>query len=91
MSIIYKYKLDEMFPVNQVTARIIKPLKVDYQNGEPYLWAVVNDVCPERTINILRIGTGYPLGDDIALSQYINTTVYQSEPYVWHWFWNEVR
>lgn len=91
MNTVYKYKLNEIFPVSQVTARIIKPLSVDYQNGKPYLWAVVGDDCPEITISILRIGTGYPMPENLPLENYMNSTVYQSEPYVWHWFWTEVK
>ena len=91
MSAIYKYKLNGVFPISQVTARIIKPLWVDYQNGEPYLWAVVGDDCPERTISVLCIGTGHPIPETMPLANYLNTTVYQSEPYVWHWFWIEAK
>lgn len=84
---IYKYELDEMMPVNVIQARFLKPLRVDYQNGRPFLWAVVSDSMPLVSIDVLRVGTGQEVGSDVPMTHYLNTTVAQSEPYVWHWFW----
>lgn len=46
---------------------------------------------PIRRIRIGRIGTGQPIGSDISIGNYLNTTVAQSEPYVWHWFWSGIE
>lgn len=84
---IYKYPLDEMMPDTEVAGRFVTALCVDYQNGKPYLWAVVNDEMPVIACRVFRVGTGQPIDETVSLARYLNTTVAQSEPYVWHWFW----
>lgn len=88
MRVIYKYELNEALPVCEVRAPIVKPLKVDFQNGKPFLWAVVDTAAAEKTIHIYRVGTGFPLHEGFIIGSHLNTTVLQSEPYVWHWFWD---
>lgn len=90
MKVIFKYEINELLPVSVIEAPVIEPLKVDYQNGHPFVWMVVDTALPPRKIHLYRVGTGVPIDDDVALGLYINTTVSQSEPYVWHWFWDEV-
>ena len=85
ITIIYKYELNfDMTPVCDVKARIFVPLKVDFQNGIPFFWAIVSDDMPEQVIRIHKVGTGCPM-DYVPI--YLNTTVLQSEPFVWHWFY----
>ena len=86
MQVIYKYELNEYMPVCEVLAPIIAPLRVDYQNGKPFLWAVVDTSQPDRLVRIHRVGTGFVLPGSVSISDHLNTTVQQSEPYVWHWF-----
>lgn len=84
---IYKYPLD--FRVEQIIdAPIVRPLRIDFQNGVPHLWAIVDT---EKSIEewlVIRSGTGWnlselPIGD---YDSYLNSTVESSAPYVWHWF-----
>ena len=90
MQVIFKYEITEMMEFSIVEAPILMPLKVDFQNGKPFLWAVVDLEHRPKKFKIFRVGTGHPMSPDIALDQYLNTTVMSSEPYVWHWFWKEV-
>lgn len=88
MFAIYKYELTQ-FAVSQIEAPIIKCLEVDYQNGNPYLWAIVRteEDAPKKKLTIYRVGTGWPVNQSfVENAEYINTTVGESEPYVWHWF-----
>ena len=82
---IYKYPLDEERVGNIISAPIFKPLKVDYQNGIPMLWAIINEDAEPEEWRVLRIGTGWPVAG-LEFENYLNTTVAQSEPFVWHWF-----
>ena len=91
MHTIYKYKLSEVLPFSTVEAPIVSPIWVDYQNGDPYVWAIVDPEMPVRRIRVYRIGTGHPIEGFINLGNYLNTTVAQSEPYVWHWFWGDAE
>ena len=91
MTKIFKFKLNETLPITSIVDRIVEPLKVDYQNGVPYLWAIYDDDASECNYEVYRIGTGQPFGEDFyECSVYINTTVTQSAPYVWHWFYQVV-
>jgi len=89
---ILKFKLNETLPITSIVDSIREPLRVDYQNGIPYLWAVCDDdETGKCAYEIYRIGTGQPIEDSVCLnSYYINTTVAQSAPYVWHWFYQIV-
>lgn len=91
MNTIYKYKLNDVLPFSTIEGPIVSPIWVDYQNVEPYVWAIVDPMLPIRRIRICRIGTGQPIGSDISIGNYLNTTVAQSEPYVWHWFWSGIE
>lgn len=89
---ILKFKLNETLPITSIADGIREPLWVDYQNGVPYLWAVCDDEEANKcACEIYRIGTGQPIDDSIYFeAYYINTTVAQSAPYVWHWFYHVV-
>lgn len=87
MQAIYKYEVSERVPVSIIEAPITRPLKVDYQNGHPFLWAMVDSTKPPVRVKIFRVPTGHPFDGDVVMSTYMNTTVAQSEPFVWHWFY----
>jgi len=84
---IYKYPLGESLVV---TAPIVKPLRVDFQGGEPFLWAAIDDNKPDISISVLCVGTGWTMDGEV-LDHYLNTTVQSSDPFVWHWFWKEYK
>lgn len=96
MQVIFKYEVTDAMMFSIIEAPIIKILKVDYQNGVPYLWAIVDTELRTNKYRIYRIGTGHPFGSDTPIgsinpNNYINTTVMSNEPYVWHWFYDKVE
>lgn len=91
MQTIFKYKLNELANVNIVEAPIVKPLMVDFQSGFPHLWAIVSPDMPNKTIEVIKVGTGWIFNEDVQADRYLSTTVAQSEPYVWHWFYKEIQ
>jgi len=58
-------------------------LKVEMQNGEPYIWVLVNTDCDMVSRRILIKGTGHDCAD-IAKADYIGT--FQVDVFVWHVF-----
>lgn len=86
MRAIYKYPVAECNTHNIIDAPIVKPLYVEYQNGDPYLWAVVDTEKEPIEWLVSCVGTGIPHDSNIDLDSYLNTTVESSKPFVWHWF-----
>ena len=95
MTIIYKYRISN-FGNTILSAPIIKPLKIDYQDENPFLWAFVDtEKLPEEWA-VTKIGTGWDIDEinncnpvsnaTIELDCYLNTTFEPGTPYVWHWF-----
>jgi len=58
-------------------------LTVQLQNGNPYIWAIVEDTIPLLTYSFRVIGTGNPFSPDYR-DRYIGTV--QTGPFVWHIF-----
>lgn len=86
MITIYKYPIDKTFVLE---APIIKPLHVDYQDGIPTLWAMVDTDAQNEEWFITYVGTGWNVSNVpqcINPDYYLNTTVKSSYPYVLHWF-----
>lgn len=87
MNVIFKYPVSDELPVTTVKAPIIKPLKVDYQGMHSFLWAIVDLDKASEEYDVFRVGTGHMICEKIVpFDSYLNSTVAQSEPYVWHWF-----
>ena len=78
---IYKYRLADG---KVITARIEKFLHLDYRNGIPTVWAIMNDSFPEITYQIVVQGTGGDMPNDLDESTYLGTL--QNGFYVWHYF-----
>ena len=89
MTTIYKYPLHNCVQNQIVTAPIIKPLKIDFQDEIPCLWAMVDTKKQAEEWIVFKIGTGWDLntyGNASLFSEnYLNTTL-ADDPYVWHWF-----
>ena len=77
---IYKYNLTE-----PITGHIEKFLHLDYQFGEPMVWAIVNDDVPMRSFAAICSGTGWPIADFQNIDSYIGT-LQDDGGYVWHYF-----
>lgn len=87
MQVIYKYPLDDSAFVQKVSAPVIKPLRVDYRDGKPYFWAVVDNERDPFDVVIVRMATGQGFANHHTVGEYLNTTVEASKPFVWHWFY----
>lgn len=85
---IFKYELRFDGENNTViNAPIVKPLKVDFQDGSPYLWAAVDTNKEAEPWDVYFIGTGWEFGSEVDVNaDYVHTTVESSAPFVWHWF-----
>ena len=81
MSKIYKYSINTDEPIIGNFAKI---LKVDWQDGELFLWALIDDLWPEKELIIKVIPTGvdFTVG---TYDQYLDTV--QDGFYVWHIFY----
>lgn len=77
---IYKYNLKE-----PIIGHIEKFLHLDYQYGEPVVWAIVNDDVPKRSFAAICSGTGWPIADFQNIDSYIGT-LQDDDGYVWHYF-----
>lgn len=87
---IFKYELSVSNAECIIVAPIVKPLHVDFQNGSPYLWAMIDDKAMEEEWVVHCVGTGWDMDNvfnyEIFTISYLNSTVESSKPYVWHWF-----
>lgn len=84
MKTIYKFKIIIADTFSLEMPFGAKILKVDIQNEEPVLWALVNtDYETHETVYFRLIGTGHPMPKDILL-KYVDT--FQQPPFVWHLF-----
>ena len=84
MKAIYKYELP-IAPgfVSIINEKIIKILKVDYQNGLPMVWAMVDTEDIGVESRIMSFGTGWELPNGVE--EYVGS-LQDSEGYVWHYF-----
>lgn len=81
MRAIYKYSVPAVIPhfVEHI-------LKLDYQNGVPTIWALVDTSRePEPKMSVYFVGTGWPLSDLEKRETYIGTLF--DNDYVWHFFY----
>lgn len=87
MKFIYKYPITNM-PGNNIIQipEDRQILKLDYDpNGILCIWAFVDTDSEKKDINIVLLGTGWPIDNDEYMKlHYINTI--NDGPYVWHAF-----
>lgn len=88
--VIYKYPLTLNVDVNTIYAPIVKALKVDYQRDGFWLWALVDLNAPNRSIEVVPIGTGQPIFGNLSNKEHISTTITHNENLVLHWFIDKI-
>lgn len=84
--VVYKYPLSMMVNVNTFCLPIVKPLKIDIQNGEFYLWALVDLNAKNRKFEVVCLGTGQPIYGSLEGKEHIATTITHDDKLVLHWF-----
>lgn len=84
MKAIYKYELPYApGVVTTINEKIVKILKVDYQNGLPMMWAIVETDDTSVESKIMSFGTGWELPNGVE--EYVGSLQDLGE-YVWHYF-----
>lgn len=75
------YEMGVTIPVG--LSRGFKPLRVEMQDGDFYLWAEVDPDAPRIVVEVYLIPTGFeiPKGAD-----YLNTVFEDDRPFVWHFY-----
>ena len=63
-----------------------KILDVQVQNGEPHLWALVDDIAPMEARRFATVGTGHPLPDEISDGKHLGTFHLHGGALVFHLF-----
>lgn len=81
---IFKYHLPMGFHSTSdiLVPRDFKPLRVDVQNQDLYIWAIVDPETPEQLITVTIVGTG---GEPPVVGEYLNT-IFAGGIYVFHAF-----
>lgn len=86
MKKIYKYKLGMDGEIVDIKAPIVKFLNVKFQPGEGIvIWAEVDDAYDEVETQIIAIGTGWDIPEQIAHWNYLGTEL-DGYGYVWHYY-----
>lgn len=85
MKRIFKYKLPRDGGVVTITANVVKWLDIQEQNGQPIIWAVVDDEGYESEYEIVAWGTGWEFPDKLSHCRYMGTAQ-DGAGYVWHYF-----
>ena len=81
---IYKYKISLLDKQELILPKQAKILSVQVQNGSICIWALVDENLEKEKRQVLIIGTGENIEDDLFVYTYIGTI--QQAPYVWHIF-----
>ena len=63
-----------------------KILGVQVQDGEPHLWALVDEFAPKVRRKLATVGTGHPLPDEIMEGTHIGTFQLHGGAIVLHLF-----
>lgn len=61
-------------------------LHLDTQDGEPRLWALLDQDAVMELRHFVLVGTGHPMGDGTAELHYVGTVQAHGGALVWHLF-----
>ena len=85
---IWKYPLTTNGVVKRITGKLSKILTIDVQNEQPYCWILIDDDVQEISIDLVGIGTGWEIPEEVENMGFVGTL--QTGEYVWHYFWKLV-
>jgi len=94
MKKIFKYKLDYMDHQEHIIIDIPMPAKilsVSEQNNIAVIYALVDDERETTPVDVLIVGTGYPIRDNIDTYDFIGTVKLDDGKYMWHIFYRYVK
>jgi len=86
--VIYKYplKIEDSFQLEMPVEAV--PLRIDMQDGKPYLWAVVYPDLRMVTYTFYCLGTGFELPDNLTEEPHTYIGTLFEGPFVWHFWMN---
>lgn len=61
-------------------------LKLDLQDGEPKIWALVDSEASQEERHFIGTGTGHPIEINYHRLQYIGTVIMYKDRFVYHVF-----
>jgi hypothetical protein len=86
MKKIYKYQLGIDGQSIVINSPVKQFLHVESQQGWPMIWAMVDSTLERCKYEVMCMGTGWPLPDElIDESEYLGTAL-DGAGYVWHYF-----
>ena len=83
---IFKYPVSGGGVATRITCHLKRILDIQLQDGDIMCWIETCEECPDKTIEILSVGTGWSMPSEfINKSSYIKT-VQDDMGYVWHFY-----
>jgi hypothetical protein len=87
MKVIYKYLISVSDFINIDLPKGAEILKIDVQNSQVCIWALVDKFAKETELRKFRtFGTGYDINDNTSNLKYINTIFLMNGSLVFHIF-----
>ena len=79
------------FPVQPGEFTLEMPVAIEYlgvqmQNGNPYMWVIVDTACSVSKYKFVTYGTGHDIPNNVDLEEYIGTFQMLKSALVWHLF-----
>lgn len=85
--VVYKYPLKIEDRQELSLPKGAKILRVDTQDGKPYIWALVETTKAAVTRRFVMVGIGHPIAEDaVALPLYLGTIFLHDKRRVFHVF-----
>ena len=86
---IFKDRLGINGEVATIKGQIKRILTVMSQEGWPTVWYEVSDEGPRKQIEIVAVGTGWPVDNETLEGMEYIGSVIDGGGYVWHYYANE--
>lgn len=85
MKQILEYKLSLDGKTITINANVVKWLEIKTQNGQPYIWAIVDNSVATVAWTIIAWGTDWEVPKELLNVEYLGTAQ-DYNGYVWHYF-----
>lgn len=87
---IYKYFVGREGLKTEHTGKFSKLLAIQAQGNGVYAWFEISDDAPMVTVEIISVGTGWEVPDDVMAGRKYFGTVQDSDGFVWHYYVKEL-
>lgn len=86
MKRILKYEVGRDGQAATLSGQFVRLLDVQSQGPSICVWIECDESAPEVSIDVVAIGTGWDLPDELMVGlNYVGTVL--DGPYVWHYYW----